>query len=343
MRPTTAHKTRILMVLTGFLAIAGLSEKSLPRGPLETSHYSHLASTAREQVAHNLGEPPQSLLTPASGDKKPEKNQNSGGSKPTSGTTPPAKGKTDPNSDSPSDSGANSAIWTLVLATYTEGDHAATARDFVSQLRTIAPQIQGARVHTTAKGSMVIYGSYTGRDDPKAETDQQQLKALTYQNRKLFDKVILTRLDLRLTNGPLQPHDLLAARRAHPKVDPLYTLDVAIWIANVDPKTEAKDRLSYEDAKRKAQAYCEKLRAQNFDAWFYNDDENRRAMVTVGLFDRRAINATSGLYNDEVEAMIKKFPVRLVNGEPLLEFKDKFNPKGGTKPQLPKLVLVPMI
>lgn len=212
----------------------------------------------------------------------------------------------------------------------------------VSQLGAIAPQANGARVHTTAKGSMVVYGQYAGRDDPRAEADQERLKQVKYQGRTVFDRIILTRLDLRLTHGQLSPHDLLSARRLHPKVDPLYTLDVAIWIANEDSKA-GRDRISHQEIKRRAEAHAAQLRNQGFDAYFYHDDANKRSIVTVGLFDRRAINSVSGLYSSEVTDLVKRFPARLANGEPAWEYKDKYFPRLGTKPQTPVLVLVPSL
>lgn len=235
-----------------------------------------------------------------------------------------------------------SSTWSLVLGTFTGADHKASAERMLDNLRTIAPEAAaGARVHTTAKGSMVVFGRYTGRDDPNAVADEQRLKRLTHQNRKVFNRLILTRLDLRLTEGQLHPHDLLSARRAHPKVDPLYTLDVAIWMANEDPAHKAGDRLMYEEAKRQAEAHAAKLRAQGYEAYFYHDQANKRSIVTVGLFDRTAINSTSGLYSSRVTDLVKKFPARLANGEPAFEFIDKYFPKLGTKPQTPVLVLVP--
>lgn len=234
----------------------------------------------------------------------------------------------------------SNSIWALVLGTFSGTNHEQAARQMVANLPQIAPQVRGARVHTTPRGSMVIYGSYTGRDDEAAKRDQEWIKAIKYQDRNVFNRVILTRIDLRLTQAQLHPHDLLSARRAHPNVDPLYTLDVAIWMSNPDAKS-SKDRITYEQVKQKAEAYAAELRTRGEEAYFYHDDVNQWSVVTIGLFDRRAIDSRSGLYSAEVDALIRKFPVRLANGEPLMDFKDRFNPKLGTRPVQPKLVLVP--
>jgi hypothetical protein len=189
---------------------------------------------------------------------------------------------------------------------------------------------------------MVVVGSYLGRDDPAARTDQERIKAITYQGRQVFNRVLLTRIDLRLAKGQLHPNDLLSARREHPKVDPLYTLDVAIWIANNDPKA-GQDRLTFDQVKKKAEAYAAELRLRGELAFFYHDPEKQQSMATVGLFDHRAIHPVSRLHSEEVEATLKRHPVRLANGEPLMEFKNPKKPRQGTRPQVPKLVLVPMM
>ena len=223
-----------------------------------------------------------------------------------------------------------------MLGTFAEGDHEQAARTMLDELRRIAPDIaRNSRVHTGSKGSIVIYGNYASRDDAQAKDDQERLKKVQYQNRPLFNRVILTRIDNRSMTSQFQPHDLLSVRQKYPKVDPLYTVDIAMW------DDLGAGKMTYDEIRRKAEAYCESLRAQKVEAYFYHDDENQRSIVTVGTFDRRAIHVDSGLFSPEVEAVMKKFPVRMVNGEPLNEFKDPYHPNEGVKPQSPKLVLVP--
>jgi hypothetical protein len=155
--------------------------------------------------------------------------------------------------------------------------------------------------------------------------------------------VILTNLDLRPLKGELHAYDLLSARKAHPKVNPLYTLDIAIW-DDFD-----SNEMTWAEIKRKAEAYAMQLRQEGYEAYFYHDAPNERSTVTVGLFDRTAINSTSGLYSSEVTELIRKrFPQRLVNGEPMFEYEKPFENKRAkdkdkikTKPQTPVLALVP--
>jgi hypothetical protein len=228
-----------------------------------------------------------------------------------------------------------------VLGTFTDANHQSAAQNMISELRSIAPSVRGLRVHPTAKGSMVVYGAYPSREDESARRDIERLKAIKYQNRQVFPRVILTYLDLRPLQGELNPNDLRAAREAHPKVNPLYTLDVAMW------DDFGSGQMKYEEIRRKAEAYATQLRLLGYDAYFYHDDVNQRSLVTVGLFDRTAINSTSGLYTSNVTDLIRRsFPQRLVNGEPMFEYQDTYANKRKEdnvklKPQTPVLVLVP--
>jgi hypothetical protein len=233
------------------------------------------------------------------------------------------------------ESGGVQSTWSLVLGTFTEGDHVAAAQRMIAEMQKIAPQVQGLRVHPGGKGSMVVFGQYAGREDPKAAADKTWLKSLQHQNRPVFPRIALTHLDLRSLQADLHPFDLHTARRQHPKVHPLYTLDVAMW----DDFDSGK--LTYEQIRRSAEGYAQQLRNAGYEAYFYHDDRVERSVVTVGLFDRTAINQTSGLFTSVVTDMMKQFPQRMVNGEPMSEFKDRFRPEMGVKPQTPVLVEVP--
>jgi hypothetical protein len=264
---------------------------------------------------------------------------------------PPSSGRSGSGSRAASTqvkAAAPMSAWSLVLGTFSGEGHELSAATMIANLRNLAPQtapeLAYARVHSTAKGSLVVYGNYTGRDDPRARTDQDRLKAVQYQGRPLFNRVILTHIDLRAGQSNLHPHDLLLARRAHPNVVPMYTIDVALW----DDFDSGK--LTWDDIRHSAEMYCQKLRAQGFEAYFYHNPEHQRSIVTVGLFDQRAINPKSGMFSEEVELVMRKFPARLVNGEPLLEVTDPYQWRPAdkskrqplaTKPQTPKLVLVP--
>lgn len=229
----------------------------------------------------------------------------------------------------------SAGVWSLVLATFTEGDTTEAAKRMIAETARIAPDVRNMRVHPTARGVMVVYGEYASREDKKAQDDRTWLKSIKYENRPVFPRIALTHLDLRPLQADLHPYDLHMARRNHEKVHPLYTLDIAVW----DDFDSGK--LQYEDIRSAAERYARQLRGQGFEAYFFHDDVAKRSQVTVGLFDKRAINEISGLYNDAVMELIKTFPQRLANGEPQFDYADRFRPEMGTKPLTPVLVEVP--
>ena len=228
-------------------------------------------------------------------------------------------------------------FWTLVLQTFPHEGHRQAAATMVRELRMTIPQLTGARVHTTSSGSMVIYGTYESAEDPLAQRDKDTIKNIKIGNppRQAFPRAMLTRIRLQPIAGIRNPHDLMALRQRHPNVDPLYTLQVAVW-GDFDSGT-----LTLAQIHRKAESYTAQLRAQGLEAYFYHDDDKQLSIVTIGAFDRRAIDPQTSFFSPEVEALIKRFPKHLVNGEPLLEKRVDRNRRQTAQPQTPRLVEVP--
>lgn len=328
--PLTSYKTVILAPFLAVFACSLCAGQVVTHDPPAVINFLMSGLPVRKPTSQNLDNQPVDAVTIAMTQSKSSKDDKK---KPSSGAEKQG-GKT-PATDKPA--AQPTGEWVLVLGTYSEDGHDQAARTMLDGLRQIAPEIaRNSRVHVGSKGSMVVYGHYTNRDDPNAKDDQERLKKVLYKNQPLFSRVIISRIDSRTMDSQFDPRDLLSVRQKYPKVDPLYTVDIAIW------DDLGAGKMSYDDIRKKAVAYCEQLRAQGVEAYFYHDDENQRSTVTVGVFDRRAINETSRLFSPEVEAVMKKFPARLVNGEPLYEFKDKFHQKEkGVKPVPPKLALVP--
>ena len=84
------------------------------------------------------------------------------------------------------------------------------------------------------------------------------------------------------------------------------------------------------------------MRKKGFEAFFYHNDDVGLSSVTVGLFGHNAVDAETGFYSPEVDAMISRFPVRLVNGQEVQEYFDPTNPSLGSNVQPPVLAEVPV-
>lgn len=245
---------------------------------------------------------------------------------------PKADGRGGPHGTAPAE-GPTSA-WAIVLGTYTGADHASAAANMLTGLSGVSPELRGgAWVQSDEKGSTVVYGRYDRPDEAAAQKDLKWVKALTLAERLVFPRAMLALIPLRAMS--IHPLDIVNARRLHPDVKPLYSLQVAVW---GDFENEA---IRPAEIRAAAIKYAQELRTQGYEAWFSVNEARGVASVTIGLFDHRAIDSRSNLYSPEVEALVHKFPHHLVNGEQLLEPVDRHRPNRDTRPQQPRLVLVP--
>ncbi|MBT8486229.1 MAG: hypothetical protein HKO59_14735 [Phycisphaerales bacterium] len=221
--------------------------------------------------------------------------------------------------------------WTVVLRTFSGENQGTAANNMVGSVGRLDPRLADAHIHATPKGSMVVYGIYDDVDDPEAQTALEWIKAIEIRDRPVFPRAMLTRIGA--MGAQFRPHELMSVRRKYPRVNPLYTLQVAVWIRDESQRAD--------DARRAAEAYVQALRSQRHEAYVHHDDAKGLSMVTVGLFDHTAIDGQSGFLAPEVETLMRSFPSHLVNGEPLMEYIDRRQPALGTRVQAPKLVLVP--
>lgn len=229
--------------------------------------------------------------------------------------------------------------WTIVLGTFSGDDHAQQARLVQQQVTAAVPEVRGAQVHSTERGSMLIVGSYAAADDPRAVADLARIKEANFNNMPVFARAFLTPMPRARTASAApasrSEYDLMKAREVYPDVHPLYTLQVAVW-SDFD-----SGAISAAEIRRQAEAHAQRLRSQGHEAYVHHDDAARQSLVTVGLFNRTALDSSTGEYSDEVRLLMRRFPHHLVNGEELQEPIDRRRPDRGTRPQRTFLVIVP--
>lgn len=228
--------------------------------------------------------------------------------------------------------------WSVLLASFSGDDHRANAMGARDEIVRRYPMLKGAFVRTTTRGSVVLYGRFDGtRDkDPAAKAAIDLVHGIQQDGQRVFGRAMLTRVGAAPDNAPPGPHDLRSVRAKAPK-SVLYSLQVAAWIGSDLKEQEMPMR----EVKRAAEAYCAQLRSQGFEAYYFHDYDTLISIVTVGVFGKDAYDSRSTLYAPEVEAVARKFPKSLVNGEEVLVPVDPKNPKGKTYPQAPRLVEVP--
>ena len=237
---------------------------------------------------------------------------------------------------SPGSAAGASTVWAIVLATFpSEAGALAAANNMMRQLQTLAPQLGELWVHSTDNGAMVVSGRYDSAESPDAQAALHRIKAVQIQGQPAFTRAMLTRVKVRPVGLGTHPLSLMSVRLRYPNLDPLYTLEVGIW------GDFESGKLTIKEIHEKAETQTRELRSQGFDAYFYHDDDKRLSVVTVGVFDRTAIDPRSGMYGPGLQSLMDKFPAHLVNGETLLEPIDGRDASRGTRVQKPMPVLIP--
>ena len=225
--------------------------------------------------------------------------------------------------------------WSVMIATFTQEDHASRAAAFRTELLREYPELSRAEVRRVGKGSAIVIGRFDAPSDASAQAELKRVKAIERNDRKPFATVILVRTATDDASAVRKPRDIRNLRARYPKVRPLFSLQVAAW------STFGEKGVDYAEMRAAAERYCAELVAKGNDAWFHHDDDSETSIVTVGFFDKRAYDAKSTLFSPEVEDLMRQFPAHLVNGEPLLIPVDPSNPKGRSRPQPCRLVEVP--
>ncbi|MBL9141010.1 MAG: hypothetical protein JNK53_04010 [Phycisphaerae bacterium] len=226
--------------------------------------------------------------------------------------------------------------WAVLLVSFTEADHRAVAENARNAIVQRFPSLQPSYVRTLGSGSAVLIGRFTGPDDPAAQAELRRVKEIGEGVPKPFVRAMLTRLTSAANSGPIGPNDLRTVRQVRPR-GTLYTLQVAAWA------TLGSTELSMSQVKRSAEAYAQQLRTQGYEAYYFHDFGQETSTVTVGVFGPDAYDSRSTLFQPEVEALMRKFPKSLVNGEEVYVEADPRKPGSKRIPQSSRLVEVPKL
>jgi hypothetical protein len=228
--------------------------------------------------------------------------------------------------------------YSIVVSTFTGDHHAESASAARQQLVTQYPAIgRNLVLRPRSRGSVLSYGNYQGYDDIQAKKDIKMLRSIpSTRGTPLFTQIMLMRFKAPRNMDDLHPYDLWSVRREFPKLVPIYTLEVAVWGDFGGGQ--------FPQAKRRAAAekYASDLRGRGFKAYFHHNDDVELSSVTVGLFGNSAVDAETGFYSHEVDAIRSRFPARLVNGQQVMEYYNPLKPELGSSVQIPCLAEVPI-
>ena len=233
-----------------------------------------------------------------------------------------------------SESAADTAVWGVFLASFTGEDHREAAQASRDAIARRFPDLADAFVVTNSRGSMVLVGRFNGPEDPSAQARLKFVKELQEGGQRVFTRSMLTRTATDADQGPPGPFDLRSVRQRLPKPT-LYSVQVAAW------SCLGSEEVKYADMRRAAESYCRELRAKGEEAFYFHDSYSRTSTVLVGVFGTDAYDPRSTLYSPEVDAVFKRHPKHLVNGDEVLQPADPAKPNGKTIPQAPRLVEIP--
>jgi hypothetical protein len=208
----------------------------------------------------------------------------------------------------------------ILLETFSGAGHVERARQRRDQIaRALGRQDVYAQMRS--RGSVVVLGSYEGPNDARAQRDLKAVQSVTVAGRRPYERSYLSPPPPPPTDvGDLPELNLISARRLAGS-EALYTLQVAVF--------EDRNR---ERAKRGAERYALSLRQQGEMAFYYHGPT--KSMVTLGIFGDRAYDAQAQQVSLEVQALQRRFPLNLLNGEDEIP-----EPTGSSQASM--LVLIP--
>jgi len=226
----------------------------------------------------------------------------------------------------------------IVLGTFTGEGHLQQANQYYQQAVVLLPDMSsGLRVRPSGGGSLVVFGNYTGWKDPRARNDVKTLQELTINGRQVFPQAMIAELEAPRDPSSIEEAELLSLRVRYPDIRVIYTLEIAMWGDFESGQWPERAR------RAEAERYARSLRQRGIPAFYHHDSTREMSMVTVGVFDHRAIDGQTGLRSPQVERFLMDFPERMVNGEPVIDLYDPANPGKGGRAQQPRIVEVPKL
>ena len=159
-----------------------------------------------------------------------------------------------------SDSGLNDSKggrWSVILGTSTGSGHEIEAARLLKTIQHDFPELEMAFMRSNEKGSTVWFGTFDAPDDPSAISTRTRIQSLQTNGRPAFPRAFMGILP---DESPMGKFDLRRARLMNPKINPLYTLQVACW------GTFGSNEISWSEVKRSAEKYVMELRRKGFDA-----------------------------------------------------------------------------
>lgn len=198
--------------------------------------------------------------------------------------------------------------WSIVVMRVDQGGMA-RAGEMLKRIQDDAG-LKEAYIDQRNTGIVIAYGSYIGRDDPRAQKDLTRIRQTEMMGVKLFEGAIIappTSADLRGSNPAW---DLRTVKQRYGK-RAVYTLQIGVY-GRSDYQTPTPEELAL--FRKAAEQAVRDLRAKGETAFYYHSPA--RSMVTVGVFGERDFDSTTmpPSQSPALAAARQRFPNNLLNG-----------------------------
>ncbi len=219
-------------------------------------------------------------------------------------STPPAKGPAQPAATTPAPGASD---WSIVLVVFRGEGNAEAAKIAQSRIQKEGG-LPEAFLQRRGPAWAVVYGRYSGPEDPQAQTDLKRVQEMEVSGVRLYAGTYICPPPE--GNAPIRSEmDLRNAKGVYGK-DALYTLQVGFYgredVAKLAPADAAEIRKAAEEA-------ALRLRQEGELAFFYHGPN--RSMVTVGVYDFSDFDPQKpGVESQRLREAKQRHPYNLYNG-----------------------------
>lgn len=226
---------------------------------------------------------------------------------------PPASGSLTADGLADGEQGHQIGEWTILLVRVQRADAQVTGR--MLQVVVHDAGLDGAYLDHRSDGTIIAYGRYPDKSDPRAIKDLERIRSLKVGGEQIFAQAILIPPSSEELRGANEAYDL---RNVKAKFGDraVYTLQIGVYGRADFQPSSAQELAEYRHAAEQA---VRELRADGVMAFYYHAPN--RSMVTVGVFTEQDFDATTMPPTESLALrnLREQFPHNLLNGKGIQE------------------------
>ncbi|MGV6815123.1 MAG: hypothetical protein ACWA5W_08965 [Phycisphaerales bacterium] len=209
--------------------------------------------------------------------------------------------------------GQRVGLWTILLVRVQRADAQVAGR--MLQVVVNDAGLDGAFLDHRTDGTIIAYGRYPDKSDPRAIKDLERIRSLKVGGEQIFAQAILIPPSSEELRGANEAYDL---RNVKAKFGDraIYTLQIGVYGRADFQPSSAQELAEYRHAAEQA---VRELRADGVMAFYYHAPN--RSMVTVGVFTEQDFDASTMPPTESLALrnLKEQFPHNLLNGKGIEE------------------------